>query len=100
MTDDEEVKGKDMFANDMDMKFPVITISLSYDDPVEPIHVDLGSVPPFIATAILEKILDVMQDLEVGPKVTFKGVTLLDAEPFYGDLDFDFSDDDEVDDDD
>lgn len=100
MPDEEKAKEKDIFANDMDMKFPVITISLSYDDPVEPIHVDLGSVPPFIASAIFEKILDVMQDLEVGPKVTFKGVTLLDAESFYGDLDFDFTDDDELDEDD
>lgn len=93
-------KTEDIFANDMDMNFPVITISLSYDDPKEPVHVDLGSVPPFIAAAIFEQILDSMQDLMVSPKVTFKGVTLLEADSFYGDLELSLSDDDDIDDDD
>ena len=89
---------KDIFANDINMKFPVITISLSYDDPNEPIHVDLGSVPPFIASAIFEQILDSMEDLKIGPKVTLNGVTLIEADSIYSDLDFEFNTDDDSDD--
>jgi hypothetical protein len=91
-------ENKDIFANDMNMKFPVITISLSYDDPNEPIHVDLGSVPPFIASAIFEQVLDSMLDLKIGPKVTLNGITLIEAEPIYGDLEFEFGNEDDIDD--
>ena len=92
-----EKEHKDIFEND---NFPVITISLSYDDPKEPIHVDLGSVPPFVAASIFEQIRDVMEDLKVGPKGTFGGKVLIEAEMLYGDLELTFGDDEDDDDDD
>jgi len=92
-----EEEQKDIFEND---SFPVITISLSYDDPNEPIHVDLGSVPPFVASAIFEQILEVMEELKVGPKVTFGGKVLIEADSLYGDLELTFGDDEDIDDDD
>lgn len=92
-----EEEQKNIFEND---SFPVITISLSYDDPNEPIHVDLGSVPPFVAASIFEQIIDVMEELKVGPKVTFGGKVLIEAEALYGDLELTFGDDEDVDDDD
>lgn len=99
-TTDEEKKKKSIFGNDMDIDFPVITISLSYDDTKEPIHVDLGSVQPFIAKAILEQILDSIDSIIVGPKITLNGITLLEAEPIYDGLEISFLDDDDDDDDD
>lgn len=92
-----EEKVKDIFDND---HFPVITISLSYDDPNEPIHVDLGSVPPFVAASIFEQVIDVMEELKVGPKVTFGGQVLIEASGIYGDLELTFADDEDSDDDD
>jgi hypothetical protein len=65
----------------MNIRFPMITISVSYDDLNEPIHVDLGSVPPFVAVSVIEKVLDVMKQLVIGPKITFQGITL--AEPIF-----------------
>lgn len=90
---------KSMFDNDMDMKFPVITISLSYDDAKEPVHVDLGSVQPIIAKAIFEQILDALDNIIVGPKITLNGVVLMEAESLYETLDISFADDDDIDDD-
>lgn len=100
MSEEEKDQEKSMFDNDMDMNFPVITISVSYDDSNEPIHVDLGSVQPFIAKAIFEQIIDSIDNIIVGPKITLNGVVLLDAEPVYETLDITFADDDDVDDDD
>lgn len=100
MSEEEKNEEKSMFDNDMDMNFPVITISVSYDDSNEPIHVDLGSVQPFIAKAIFEQIIDSIDNIIVGPKITLNGVVLLDAEPVYETLDITFADDDDVDDDD
>jgi hypothetical protein len=91
--------GKDPLESDMNLKFPVITISLSYDDIHEPIHVDLGSVPPFVATAIFEQVLFTMRNLSPGPKVTFGGEILIDASSFEDDLQFYLQDDDDIDDD-
>lgn len=63
-----------------DIQFPVITISVSNDDLEEPIHVDLGSVPPFVAAAVLEKVASVLRVAVPAPKITFKGNVLV--EPF------------------
>jgi hypothetical protein len=96
MSESEE----DELKNDMGMKFPVITISLSYDDVNEPIHVDLGSVPPFVACSVLESVLSVMKDLSVGPIITFGGEILAEPDDYETFIDFDdFEDDDEEDDD-
>lgn len=65
------------FQDDGDISFPVITISVSADDFNEPIHVDLGSVPPFIASAVLEKVISALKITVPEPKITFKGETLL-----------------------
>ena len=65
----------------MDISFPMITISVSYDDLNEPIHVDLGSVPPFIAVSVMEKVLEMLKTIVIGPKITFQGITL--AEPVF-----------------
>jgi hypothetical protein len=59
--------------SEMNLNFPMITISLSYDDADEPIHVDLGSVPPFVAMAVFERVLDSLHNVATGPKITFKG---------------------------
>ena len=67
--------------NEMDISFPMITISVSYDDLNEPIHVDLGSVPPFIAVSVMEKVLEMLKTIVIGPKITFQGITL--AEPVF-----------------
>ena len=67
--------------NEMDISFPMITISVSYDDLNEPIHVDLGSVPPFIAVSVMEKVLEMLKPIVIGPKITFQGITL--AEPVF-----------------
>lgn len=64
------------FNNDDDMDFPVITISVSNDDLKEPIHVDLGSIPPFVAAAILEKIVEELKMSTPAPKITFKGTVI------------------------
>lgn len=65
----------------MGFRFPMITISVSYDDLNEPIHVDLGSVPPFMAVSVMEKVLEMLKPLVIGPKITFQGITL--AEPIF-----------------
>lgn len=68
------------FQDDGDLNFPVITISVSQDDLSEPIHVDLGSIPPFIASAVLEKVSAVLKMAVPAPRITFKGNVLV--EPF------------------
>lgn len=65
--------------SEMNLRFPMITISLSYDDTSEPIHVDLGSIPPFVAIAVFERILECLHSVATGPKITFNGHTI--AEP-------------------
>jgi hypothetical protein len=67
--------------NEMDIRFPMITISVSYDDLNEPIHVDLGSVPPFVAVSVMEKVLEMLKPIVIGPKITFQGITL--SEPTF-----------------
>lgn len=66
--------------DDGDIQFPVITISVSHDDLDEPIHVDLGSIPPFVAAAVLEKVASILKTAVPAPKITFKGNVLV--EPF------------------
>jgi hypothetical protein len=39
-----------------------------------------------------------MMDLKIGPKVTLNGITLIEAEPIYGDLEFEFGNEDDIDD--
>jgi hypothetical protein len=73
-------EGRDPLESQMNLRFPMITISVSYDDPEEPIHVDLGSIPPFVAVSVFERILEAMSNIAVGPKITFKGDVL--AQPF------------------
>lgn len=69
------------------LEFPVITISVSYDDLNEPVHVDLGSIPPFIAASILEKVVSVLKLNAPMPKITFNGDII--AGPFSpGGIDF------------
>lgn len=68
------------FQDDGDIQFPVITISVSHDDLDEPIHVDLGSIPPFVASAVLEKVASILKAATPAPKITFKGNVLV--EPF------------------
>lgn len=70
------------FEDDGDIKFPVITISVSHEDLREPIHVDLGSVPPLVAAVVLEKVALELKMTVPPPKITFKGVVL--TEPFHG----------------
>ena len=69
-------EGRDPLESQMNLRFPMITISVSYDDPDEPIHVDLGSIAPFFAFSVFERILDAMSNIAVGPKITFKGDVL------------------------
>lgn len=73
-------EGRDPLESEMNLRFPMITISISYDDPDEPIHVDLGSIPPFVAVSVFERILDAMSNIAIGPKITFKGDVL--SQPF------------------
>jgi len=68
------------FSDDQDIRFPVITISVFNDDLNEPIHVDLGSVPPFVAATVLEKVASMLKTAVPAPKITFKGNVLI--EPF------------------
>jgi hypothetical protein len=68
------------FDDDGDLKFPVITISVSQDDLEEPVHVDLGSIPPFLAAAIFEKVALALRAAVPGPKITFKGYVV--SQPF------------------
>lgn len=68
------------FEDDGDLTFPVITISVAHDDLNEPVHVDLGSIPPFVAAAVLEKVATVLKMAVPAPKITFKGNVLV--EPF------------------
>lgn len=65
---------------DDDIQFPVITISVAHDDLDEPIHVDLGSIPPFVAASVLEKVASILKTAVPAPKITFKGNVLV--EPF------------------
>jgi hypothetical protein len=93
----------DDLQGEMGLKFPVITISVAYDDINEPLHVDLGSIPPFVAVSVFENILSVMKQLTVGPKITFAGEILAEPSDFsdYVDIgDFDDFDTDEDDEDD
>lgn len=66
------------------LSFPVITIHVSEDDQNEPIHVDLGSVPPFIAAAVMEKVIVILKSISPGPRITFKGQVI--AEPLNTDF--------------
>lgn len=86
-------KKKDQLETDLHLKFPVITISISYDDINEPIHVDLGSIPPFVAFSVFQQILDSMKEAVVTPKITFAGDILVDAIPLEDLSDFDFDSD-------
>lgn len=63
---------------DEDIQFPVITISVATDDMDEPIHVDLGSVPPFVAAAVLDKVASILKTAVPAPKITFKGNVLVE----------------------
>jgi hypothetical protein len=69
--------------------FPVITIVLSLDDPGEPNHVDLGSVPPQIAAGALESIASHLKKLTWPSRVTYAGHTIFDPEQMIPDMDDD-----------
>ena len=87
------------FAFDHDIPqarhFPIITIVLSLDDPGEPNHVDLGSVPPQIAAAALEGIARQLLRLSWPSRVTYAGQTIFDPAQMFPDLDDDEIDDEE-----
>ena len=69
--------------------FPIITIVLSLDDPAEPNHVDLGSVPPQIAAGALEGIANHLKKLTWPSRVTYAGHTIFDPEQMMPDMDDD-----------
>tara|TARA_R100001530_G_scaffold126852_1_gene95859 strand:+ start:372 stop:740 length:369 start_codon:yes stop_codon:yes gene_type:complete len=69
--------------------FPVITIVLSLDDPSEPNHVDLGTVPPQIASASLFSIASQLKKLSWPSRVTYAGQTVFDPAQMLPDLDDD-----------
>ncbi len=69
--------------------FPVITIVLSLDDPGEPNHVDLGSVPPQIAAGALEGIANHLKKLTWPSRVTYAGHTIFDPEQMMPNMDDD-----------
>ena len=77
--------------------FPVITIVLSLDDPSEPNHVDLGTVPPQIAAASLISIASKLKKLSWPSRVTYAGQTVFDPAQMLPDLDDDNLDDDDLD---
>ena len=69
--------------------FPVITIVLSLDDPSEPNHVDLGSVPPQIAAAACRSISQQLEKLSWPSRVSYAGQTIFDPERIIADLEDD-----------
>lgn len=73
--------------------FPVITLVLSLDDPAEPNHVDLGSVPPQIAAAALTAIADQLRKLSWPSRITYAGQTVFDPAQMLPDFDDDDDDD-------
>lgn len=73
----------DNLGADEGMDFPVITISVQYEDINEPVHVDLGSIPPFVAAAILEKVASSLKVMVSSPTITFKGAVLSDSSDPY-----------------
>ena len=73
--------------------FPVITIVLSLDDPSEPNHVDLGSIPPAIAGGALEGIANHLKRLAWPSRVTYAGQTIFDPLAMVPSDDFDDDDD-------
>ena len=75
--------------------FPIITIVLSLDDPGEPNHVDLGSIPPQIAAAALEGIARQLTRLSWPSRVTYAGQTIFDPAQMFPDMDDDNDEDDE-----
>jgi len=87
----------DIFSNDLENDipranhFPVITVVLSLDDPSEPNHVDLGSVPPQIAAAAFKSISYQLEKLSWPSRVSYAGQTIFDPakliEDFTGDDD-------------
>ncbi len=67
--------------------FPVITIVLSFDDPSEPNHVDLGSVPPMVAASALKRIASELECLAWPSRVTYGGQVVFDPTVNVGGLD-------------
>jgi hypothetical protein len=59
------------------------------DDPSEPNHVDLGSVPPQIAAGALEGIANHLKKLTWPSRVTYAGQTIFDPEHMMPDMDSD-----------
>jgi len=76
--------------------FPVITIVLSLDDPSEPNHVDLGSIPPGIAAGALEGIANHLKRLSWPSRVTYAGQTIFDPSLVISTDDLDDFDDGDV----
>ena len=89
----EEEAHKFSFDDDIPQAkhFPVITIVLSLDDPSEPNHVDLGSIPPQIAACALDSISNQLRRLSWPSRVTYAGQTVFDPAQMLPD--FDDSDD-------
>ena len=69
--------------------FPVITIVLSLDDPAEPNHVDLGSIPPQIAAAAFRSLSVQLEKLSWPSKVSYAGQTIFDPSKLMPEFDED-----------
>lgn len=73
---------------ELNLRFPMITVSVSHDDVNEPIHVDLGSIQPFIAIAVLEKVIEMLKVVAPGPKIMFNGAVIAAPVPAGDVIDF------------
>ena len=66
--------------------FPVITVVLSLDDPSEPNHVDLGSVPPQIAAAVFKSLSHQLEKLSWPSVISYAGQTIFDPAKLISDF--------------
>ena len=88
-TQDETASPNFAFDDDIPqaIHFPVITVVLSLDDPSEPNHVDLGTVPPQIAAAALQSMSAQLRKLSWPSRVTYAGQTVFDPAQMLPDFD-------------
>ena len=81
-SDDDESVVRPTVSFDDDIpqatQFPIITIVLALDDPSEPNHVDLGSVPPQIAAAVFRTMATQLEKLSWPSRVTYAGQTVFE----------------------
>ncbi|MBO92398.1 MAG: hypothetical protein CMM27_10830 [Rhodospirillaceae bacterium] len=98
---EEEERVRPTLAFDDDIpqanQFPIITIVLALDDPSEPNHVDLGSVPPQIAAAVFRTMATQLEKLSWPSRVTYAGQTVFEPSALIPQFDEDEDDDDDLD---